>query len=86
MWYSHNLGEKTWAAIGGYYDYGGETYVNHDPQHDSAHAFRPSVAISRRLWKLRLALRYENTASRSNAAPWNGLLILRVSLPVLFNF
>ena len=86
LWYSHNLGRKTYAAIGAYYDYGGETYVNHISQHDSAHTFRPSVAINRKVGKFVLSLRYENTASRSNAAPWNGLLDLRVGLPTLFSF
>ncbi|HTF64886.1 MAG TPA: transporter [Edaphobacter sp.] len=86
VYYSHNIGKKTWAAIGTYYDNGGETYVNHIQQHDSAHAFRPSVAINRRVGKFTVSLRYENTASKSNAAPGNGLLDLRVALPPLFNF
>ena len=86
LYYSHNLGKKTWVAIGTYYDNGGETFVNHIPQHDSAHAFRPSVAINRRVGKFAVSLRYENTGSRSNAAPWNGLLDFRVALPPLFNF
>ncbi|HTF61341.1 MAG TPA: transporter [Edaphobacter sp.] len=86
LYYSHNLGKKTYAAIGTYYDNGGETFVNHIPQHDSAHAFRPSVAINRKVGKFAVSLRYENTGSRSNAAPWNGLMNFRVALPPLFNF
>jgi hypothetical protein len=86
LWYSRNLGKKTYAAIGGYYDYGGETYVNNIPQYDSAHAFRPSLAINRKVGKFVVSLRYENTGSKSNQAPWNGLLDFRVGLPALFNF
>jgi hypothetical protein len=86
LWYSRNLGKKTYAAIGGYYDYGGETYVNNIPQYDSAHAFRPSLAINRKVGKFVVSLRYENTGSKSNQAPWNGLLDFRVGLPPLFNF
>jgi hypothetical protein len=85
-WYSHNLGKKTYAALGLFYDTGGETYINHIPQHDTANAFRPSVAINRKVGKFVVSLRYENTASKPNAAPWNGLLDLRVGLPPLFNF
>jgi hypothetical protein len=85
LYYSHNIGKKTWAAIGTYYDNGGETFVNHIPQHDSAHAFRPSVGINRKVGKFAVSLRYENTGSRSSAAPWNGLLDFRVALPPLFN-
>jgi hypothetical protein len=86
MWYSHNLGKKTWVAIGLYYDNGGETYINHIPQHDSSNAFRPSLAINRKVGKFAVSLRYENTASKPNAAPWNGLLNFRLGLPPLFNF
>jgi hypothetical protein len=86
LWYSHNLGKKTYAAIGAYYDYGGETFVDHIGQHDSAHSFRPSAAINRRVGKFIVSLRYENTASKPNAAWWSGLLDLRVALPPLFNF
>jgi Putative MetA-pathway of phenol degradation len=86
FWYSHNLGKKAWAAAGVFYDNGGETYVNHISQHDYANAFRPSVGINSQVWKFRVGLRYENTASKPNAEPWNGLLLLRVSFPPLFNF
>jgi hypothetical protein len=85
-WYSHNLGKKMWVGIGVYYDSGGETYINHVAQHDAAHAFRPSLAINRKVGKFAVTLRYENTASKSNADSSNGLLLLRVAFPPLFNF
>jgi hypothetical protein len=86
FWYSHNLGKKMYAAIGGYYDYGGQSYVNGVAQHDISNAFRPSVSISRKIGKFRLSLRYENTASKPNTVSSSGLLTLKISLPVLFNF
>jgi hypothetical protein len=85
-WYSRNLGKKMYAAIGAYYDYGGESFVNHVPQHDTANGFRASVGISRKIGKFRASFRYENTASKPNAAPWSGLLVLKLSLPPLFRF
>jgi hypothetical protein len=45
--YSHNIGKRMYAAIGVYYDIGGETFVNDMPQHNAANGFRPGVAISR---------------------------------------
>jgi hypothetical protein len=86
LWFSHNIGKKTWAAIGSYYDYGGETYINQVPQRDAAHRFRPSVGINRRVGKFIVSLRYESTRSKSNHGPWSGLLDLRVAFPPLFNF
>ena len=86
VYYSHNLGKKMYAAIGGYYDYGGETFVNHVAQHDVSNAFRPSVGISRKFGKFRVGLRYENTASKPNAVSSSGLLVLKVSLPPVFRF
>ncbi len=85
-WYSHNVGKKTWLAIGVYYDHGGEAYINHISQHHAAHVFRPSVAINQKVGKFAVSLRYENTASKSNAVSSSGLLLLRVALPPLFNF
>jgi Putative MetA-pathway of phenol degradation len=85
-WYSHNLGKKMYAAIGGYYDYGGETFVNHIPQNDTANGFRGSVGISRRFGTFRVGFRYENTASKPNASPSSALLLLKVSFPPLFRF
>jgi hypothetical protein len=85
-WYSHNLGKKMYAAIGGYYDYGGETFVNHIAQRDTANGFRGSVGISRKIGNFRVGFRYENTASKPNASPSSALLVLKVSLPALFRF
>lgn len=46
LYYSHNIGKKAWAAIGAYYDNGGETYINHIFAVRLCICFRPSVAIS----------------------------------------
>jgi hypothetical protein len=80
--YSHNIGKRTWASIGVHYDNGGKAYINHISQHDYANGFRPGLAISRGFGKFRVTLRYENTASKPNAAPTNGLLSLNVAGPV----
>jgi hypothetical protein len=80
--YSHNLGERMYASIGLHYDIGGESYVNGVPQHDEASGFRPAISLSRAIWKFRVTLRYENTASTPRAAPTNGLLSLRLSGPL----
>jgi hypothetical protein len=85
-WYSHNLGKKMYVAVGGYYDYGGETFVNHIPQNDTANGFRGSAGISRKFGTFRVGLRYENTASKPNASPSSALLVLKVSFPPLFSF
>jgi hypothetical protein len=66
-YYSHNIGKKMYAAIGGYYDYGGESFVNSVAQHDIANGFRPSVGISRKFGQFRVGLRYENTATKLRA-------------------
>ena len=83
--YSHNIGKRMWVAIGVHYDNGGESFVNHIPQHDYANGFRPALAINRRFRKVSVTLRYENTASKPNAAPTNALLSLRVAGP-LFSY
>jgi hypothetical protein len=85
-YYSHNIGKKMYAAIGGYYDYGGESFVNSVAQHDIANGFRPSVGISRKFGQFRVGLRYENTATKPHAARSSALLVLKVSLPPLFKF
>jgi hypothetical protein len=77
--YSHNIGKKMYAAIGVYYDIGGETSVNHIAQDNAANGFRPGVALSRLIWKFRFTLRYELTASTPNAAPTNSVVAIRVS-------
>jgi hypothetical protein len=77
--YSHNIGKKMYASIGVYYDYGGETFVNHLPQNNGVNGFRPGVAISRLIWKYRFTLRYERTASTSNSTGTNGVLAFRIS-------
>ena len=80
--YSHNIGKKMYASIGIYYDFGGETFVNHVPQHDAANGFRPGLSVSGLIGAIRLVLRYDNTASTPNAAPTNGLWSLRVAGPL----
>ena len=77
--YSHNLGKKMFAAVGVYYNIGGETSVNHVPQDNELNGLRPGLAISRLIWKFRFTLRYERAATTPNFAPTNGVLSLRVS-------
>jgi hypothetical protein len=71
-----------WVAVGVHYDNGGQSYVNHIPQHDYANGFRPALAVMRRFGKIAVVFRYENTASKPDAAPTNGLLSLRVAGPL----
>lgn len=80
--YSHKIGKRMWAGIGLHYDNGGESFVNHIPQHDYANGFRPALIVGRRVGKFSVSFRYENTASRPNAAPTNGLLSLRFAGPL----
>ena len=80
--YSHNIGKRMWASIGLHYDNGGQTFVNHIPQHDYANNFRPAAAISTALGKFRVVLRYENTASKPNASPTNWLVSIRFAGPI----
>lgn len=80
--YSHNIGKRMWAGIGVHYDNGGQSFVNHIPQHDYANGFRPALIVGRRFGKFSVGLRYENTASKPNAVPTNSLLSLRISGPV----
>jgi hypothetical protein len=80
--YSHNIGKHMYAAIGVYYDNGGETFVNDIPQHNAANGFRPGAAISRKIGAFRVTLRYEITASTPNPVPTNGLLAIRLSGPL----
>jgi hypothetical protein len=76
--YSHNIGKKMYAAGGVYYDYGGETSVNHVPTGNISNGFRPGFSFSRVVWRLRLVLRYELTASTPMALPTNSVLAFRV--------
>lgn len=80
--YSHKIGKRMWAGIGVHYDNGGKSYVNHISQHDYANGFRPALIVGRRFGKFSVGFRYENTASKPNAAPTNGLLSLRFSGPL----
>ena len=80
--YSHNIGKHMYAAIGVYYDIGGETFVNDMPQHNASNRFRPGAAISRRIGAFRVTSRDEMTASTPDALPTNGLLALRLSGPL----
>jgi hypothetical protein len=79
--FSHNIGKRMYTSIG-VYDNGGETFVNPISQRDAANGFRPGVAHSRAIGKFRVTLRYEDTASTSNAAPANGLLAIRLAGPL----
>jgi hypothetical protein len=80
--YSHNIGKKMWAGAGVYYDFGGETTIDGIPQDDSARGVRPSATISALLGKLRVTVRYDNTASTPRALPTNGKIVLRFSGPL----
>jgi hypothetical protein len=82
--YSHNIGRKTWASIGVFYDTGGETFINNVPQHDAASGFRPTVAISRAFGIFRLTLRLDDTSSTPSAAPGNRALSLKITGPLSF--
>ena len=80
--YSHNIGKKMWASIGAHYDNGGRSFVNRIPQNDYANGIRAAVAVNRRFGKFSVILRYENTASRPNAGPTNGLLAIQLAGPL----
>jgi hypothetical protein len=82
--YSHNIGKRMFAGIGVNYDNGGETYVNNISQHNAANGFRPGVLISRgrTIWKYRLTLKYELTATTPHAAPTNSVFAIRLSGPL----
>jgi hypothetical protein len=80
--YSHNIGKTMYAAIGVFYDYGGETAINGVPQDDAASAFRPTASVSARFGTVRVTVRYENTASKPDAAPKNALVAVRVAGPL----
>jgi hypothetical protein len=84
VFYSHNIGKRMFAGIGVSYDNGGETYINNIPQRNAANGFRPGVSLSRArtIWKYRLTLRYELTATTPRAAPTNSLLSIRLSGPL----
>ena len=82
--YSHNIGKRMFAGVGVSYDNGGETFVNHISQHNSANGFRPGVTFSRArtIWKYRLTLRYELTGTTPRAAPTNSLFQINLSGPL----
>jgi hypothetical protein len=82
--YSHNIGKKTWVAIGVFYDKGGETFINNVPQHDAASGFRPTVAISRAFGIFRCTLRLDDTSATPDAAPANRTLSLKITGPLPF--
>jgi hypothetical protein len=69
--YSHNIGKKSYAALGTNYDYGGETSVDNVPGNNTANGFRPGVAVSRVFGRVRVTLHYENTSTRANDARRN---------------
>jgi hypothetical protein len=76
--YSHNLGKRMYAAVGVYYDYGGQTSVNQVQQGFTSNGFRPGVSISRVVGPVRLVLRYELTSTTPNALPTNGVVAFRI--------
>jgi hypothetical protein len=80
--YSHNIGRGTYAAIGVYYDFGGETFVNGIGQNNAAYGFRPAFSVSTALGVFRLTLLYDNTSSTPNAAPSNASLGLKFGGPL----
>jgi hypothetical protein len=82
--YSHNLGKRWWAGIGGSYDNGGKTYINSVSQYNAANGYRPSFTISRArtLWKYRLTFKYELTGTTPNSLPTNSVFLLRTSIPL----
>ena len=77
--YSHNIGKKTWASIGTNYDYGGESSIDNVPQNNKANGFRPIVAISRLFGRIRINVRYENTATKETDHKRNGSVTVRFS-------
>ena len=81
--YSHNIGKRMYAGIGMSYDNGGKTYVNNISQHNAANGFRPGVSFSRArtIWKYRLTMKYELTATTPHAAPTNSVLAIRLVGP-----
>jgi hypothetical protein len=81
MYYSHNITKTIWAGIGVYYRTGGETFVNGVPGDNAARGFRPSAAISGKLGKIRLTLRYDNTSPAPNSRTSSGLINLQISPP-----
>jgi hypothetical protein len=79
--YSHNIpGKGSFAAVGVNYDYGGETSVDHVAQGNKANGLRPTVAISTLIGPFRVGLRYENTATRPNDLPRNGMFDVRIAM------
>jgi hypothetical protein len=80
--YSHNIGKRFWASIGVNYDYGGESSINNVRQNNPANGFRPAASFSTKIGKRRITLTYENTATKVQDAPRNGLLRLRFSTPL----
>jgi hypothetical protein len=81
--YSHNIGKLWYAGIGASYDNGGKTYINDVSQFNGANGFRPSISISRgrTIWKYRLILKYELTATTPHSLPTNSVFSLRTSIP-----
>jgi hypothetical protein len=79
--YSHNIGKRMYVGMGASYDFGGETYINYISQHDAANGFRPCFTISRgrTIWKYRVTLKYELTATTPRAAPTNSVLSIRLN-------
>jgi hypothetical protein len=78
--YSHNIGKKMYAAIGVYYDNGGESFINHVPQDNAVNGFRPGAAISRVVFKkYRVTVRLERSARTPQTRGTNAVLSLRVS-------
>jgi Putative MetA-pathway of phenol degradation len=78
--YSHNIGKRSYAAIGASYDYGGETSVDHVAQANRANGWRPTAAISTVIGPVRVGLRYENTSTKPTDARRNGLFEIEIAM------
>jgi hypothetical protein len=78
--YSHNIGKRSYAAIGASYDYGGETSVDRVLQGNKASGWRPTAAISTVIGAFRVGLRYENTSTKPKDARRNGLVEVEIGM------
>jgi hypothetical protein len=77
--YSHDIGKKMYAAVGVYYDNGGQTSDNNVSQNNAINGFRPGVSISRVMWKYRFTLRLERNRTTPNSTGTNAVLSIRIS-------
>ena len=82
--YSHNVGKRMWAGIGGTYYDGGETSINRISQRNASNGFQPSVTFyrARTIWKYGLTVRYVLTGNTPAGAPTNNLFQIVLSGPL----